>query len=399
MMKRNRSVVSVSYQAILFFVLLFVFFPPMSLNLLSRKMAVWKLADYFYDVAKLLAASLAYVMWLYNRRRDLSRVLVFLVLHLGMMAVACVVNGSATVNVLRYYYADIGFCLLCAELLRTNRDRFLRVALAVFAVYTAWGIGTIYLFPKGFFSASSTYDAIYGLGAKNNSFPFYFAFFFFLFVRYLQQEKRLPLRVPVLIAAAILAGIICESVNTILCLGLTLVMYVLCTRFKSVLIRLNPRAIFAVFAAVIAMVYIGTEWDALQELLARLGRSVTFSGRDVLWGQAFDHLEDHPFFGNGYFTYFTLRSGVQTPHAHSQWMDKLAKFGAVQGVFLVAALWQLLRQVKTGKDRLKLYTLSFMLLIYMLHMSFDTYNYNFFTMFILVINSLSRKDPRKPAPV
>lgn len=375
-------------QAILFFVLLFPFFQPMSINLLVENVNKnWKLLDYGYDGAKMVFASVGYMVWLYNRSRKSPDWMVLLICNLAALALASVMNGSGTVNVLRRYYVELGFAVLVSEMIQEAPKTFLRAAVAVFAVYTIWGVLTIYLFPYGFFKAETVYDAIYGLGAKNNSFPFFFALFFFMIAENLERTGKITIGIVVLVLLTIIAGVICESVNTILCLLMVIAVVVLAVYVRPLLTAINVKVLFLVLVLIMVCIYSGTQFNVVGSLLKALGRSATFSGRSVLWEQALQHLRENPLFGAGVDTIFTLASGVQTPHAHSQWMDKLAKYGLLPAMFVSLTIYLTFHRIRKHTDQYQATVYGLLLLIYLFHMSFDTYNYNFFTMFLIVINS------------
>lgn len=377
-----------SRKALFLFLALLVFFPPMSLSHLIRTSALWQGVNYMFKVGQLAFAALGILLWMVSGRREHALWFWLLILHMFGMLGSCVMNGSVTFDVFQRMMIEIGFCFLCAELYRKYRGMFIRSALAVFAVYTLFGVASIYAFPRGFNRAGSTYSALYGLGAKNNSFPFYFAFFFFLYIHSMMQTRQLPKKTPVLLLGTLLAGLICESVNTMLCLLLLWVLYYLVTKFRFAFLGFKPRVFFILFIAVIVFVYLGTQMNFIQNLLALFNRSTNFSGRPVLWQQAYENLADNPLFGAGYYSTFTLRGGTVSNHAHSQWMDKLAKYGIVPMIPLFIMLLRTFAKAGKSPEKLIGNMLAVLLLIYMLHMSFDTYNYNFFTICVIVINSL-----------
>jgi len=340
------------------------------------------------DLAQLGFACIGMLVWFFHSKREKSLWFIFLAAHIILMLVACFFNGSVDFGQIRRAFCQIGFCFLCAEMILSSQKTFLRAGLAVFTVDALWGLLTVYIFPRGFTDAKTTYEAIYGLGAKNNSFPWFFTFFFFVYTSLMEENKKLTWLIPLFVVAAMIAGLICESVNTVVCLLLVLVLYFLARFFKPFFAKINPLLCLIAFVAVIVLVYAGTESELLGNILAKFGRSATFSGRDVLWNQALTHFSEHPLFGAGWDITFTLRGGEISSHAHSQWLDKLAKFGLVQAVFLAGIVYLTINNARKCKVKWKGNVLAFLLLIYMLHMSFDTYNYNFFTMFLIVINNV-----------
>lgn len=378
---------SVSIRAILFFCLLFPFFQPMSINLLVNQVSQsWKVLDYAYDAAKMAFASVGYIVWLYKRSRRIPDWLFLLLCHMAALVVSAVMAGNGTADALRQFYLELGFVVLAWEMVCESRDTFLRAALAVFAVYTAWGVLTIYLFPYGFFGAGSVYEAIYGLGAKNNSFPTFFAFFFFLIALRLETGTPVTADIVALILLTILAGLICESANTVLCLGMVAVLVLLAVYCKPLLSKLNVKLLLLILAVIMVFIYSGKQFALVSKLLSLAGRKPTFSGRDVLWQQAIEYFKENPVFGAGFDSIFTLASGREASHAHSQWMDKLAKYGILPAVFVAPTIYLTFHRIRKHKDKYRATIYGLLLLIYLFHMSFDTYNYNFFTMFLIVIN-------------
>ena len=381
------------YKRIFFLVILFAFFPPLSISLLSEQGGIfWKLVDYGVKAAQVLLATAGYVFWFSDRKRNISFWFVGFVVHLCLMAFSGIMNGNTSITTLGSLYANVGFCLLCAGMYTHDQKEFLWTGAVAFSVYTILGVISVYLFPLGFFHSKNTYDAIYGLGAKNNAFPFYFACFFFWNLILMDTDKTKWKWIPVLIIPTVVAGYICQSTNTMICMLLLLVLTLLVLGMERMFCKINPVVVLVAFVAVIALVYTGLESQLLASLLEKFNRTLTFSGRDTLWNQAGIYFNRKPFFGAGSELTFTLANMQTTTHAHSQWLDKLAKFGIIPMVFLVNAVLYTFIRARKSPDRKKANFMCGMLLIYMLHMSFDTYNYNFFTMFIITINMILDKE-------
>ena len=384
---------TVSIKQLMFAVLILPFFPPMLVEMMVEKgSALWKVIEYCYKGSQVVFASFGYVIWLCDKKRESSRWFIFLVAHLFSFVVACAANGTISPSLMGRMYSDIGFCILCVVLLKNSRKDFIGACVMLFTLLTVYGILSIYLFPRGFFNGETVYDRVWGLGAKNNAFPMFFACFFFNFLNYMEQDKSIPNTMPVYITMAIIAGMVCESVNTMLCLALVLFVYFLNRFLPRILTCVNFRVVLIAFIFILAVIYVGMKSKLMVTILAMLGRSPTFSGRTRLWEQAITYLRNNPLFGAGHMLEYFLGSGISTPHAHSQWMDKLAKYGSVQFVFLILFVSKTFKNGCKCPTRRKACVIMSLLLIYMLHMSFDTYNYDFFTLFFICANAVFVND-------
>jgi O-antigen ligase len=311
---------------------------------------------------------------------------VALILHICAMVAAGLLNRNTSLTALGGLYANAGFCLLCAALYTHFKEDFFRTGFVFFAILALWGVTTVYIFPYGFLKSGTVYDAIYGLGAKNNAFPFYFALIFFSLL--VLKNKQKLLFIPIAIMATVIAGYICGSTNTIICMILVLMLYLVAAFLRRIFTKLNPVVFLIAFVAIIALIYEGLESELIAGVLAKFKRSLTFSGRNVLWQQAVEYFSNSPLIGVGSEIIYTLVNKVTTAHAHSQWLDKLAKYGIIPLIFLVFVVLRTFIKSRKTVNREKANLLCGMLLIYMLHMSFDTYNYNFFTLFIIVANCI-----------
>lgn len=370
------------------------FFTPLSLNLLAQQYGSgWKWLEHGVKAGQILLATAGYILWILDHKRQKSLWFIALVLHICIMAATGLLNRNTSLTTLGGLYANAGFCLLCVFMYTHAKEDFLRSGFISFAVLAVWGVISIYLFPRGFFHADRTYSALYGLGAKNNAFPFYFTCFFFWHMITKNTGTRFYIAFSAGIVATLIAAYICESTNTMICMALVLVLslfYFFLNRFFA---KLNPVIFLAAFIALIALVYTGLESELLASLLAKFNRSLTFSGRTTLWKQAADYFSRNPLLGAGSEIVFTLPSRVTSAHAHSQWLDRLAKYGIIPMILLVFVVVRTFYYSRKTVNRGKANLLCGMLLIYMLHMSFDTYNYNFFTLFVIIANNVFDEDP------
>ncbi len=383
---------------VVYIVLLLAFFEPLSVEMLAEGdySPLWNLLDIVFKGLNILFATLGYgiVFYRFFVKKEKYDLLYFvLALHMILFVISCLANGSFPVTFLGSTYGSVGMLFLLDALLKNSESRFLLAGKVLFGALCAASVLSIFLFPHGFFNNASKYQALWALGAKNNAFPFYYIFFLFLFAEKSCLNKKLCVLTVLSVIAMIIGARICQSANTTICLFLILVVYIL---YKTGFLveKLDIRILLGLFALLLLVVYLGSRLQLIDFVASLFGRNATFSGRDYLWEQAIDHALANPLFGAGNDILYSMRSNpdATTAHAHSQYLDKLAKFGFPQLIALIVTLAILVTRVHKNADKRQSRMMGLMLLIYMLHMSFDTYNYNFFVAAIVVVNWLVRSE-------
>lgn len=370
------------------------FFEPLIIDVLIEyypNQYVWTIIDCSFKIFELVIAGFVYLIWVQKalrQKKSVSKIGMLLILHLLLMIFSCILHMDFAITFFGSTFCTIALIPLSEYMIRKSKMDFLLAGKLLFSFWLIYGIITTFLFPNGFNVSSSKYSAIFGLGAKNNAFPFYFAYLFFLFAYKTKKNVRLPFYTPFVIAGIIVAALIYKSISTMFCIGLVLCIYLLDKNSNLLKKRKIAFFCFIVLTFVIVMIYIGLNTPTLEILLAKFGRNTTFSHRDVLWSQAISHFKRSPFWGIGAsLRYQTVWANNITQHAHSQYLDKLAKFGIISFSFLAIALTKLFRKICQCDNLRQVNILAAMVLIYMLHMAFDTYNYNFFIIILITLNS------------
>ncbi len=374
--------------------LLLPFFEPLSFNLFVR---FGYYARFFSAVAdlfllgRLFAASWAFLYCLRKyviRELVCDKAAVLFFLHVLLMAVSCVVNGSIGAGIAGQIYNYLGFILLCGIMMRRSPELFLESGLLMFGTLSLIGCASIFIHPHGWIKAD---DAYYLLGGKNTAFPYYFCFIFSYFALKGFFRREVP-RIGWLIVIFTAGAVVADSSSSTACLLLLLVVYIATQYFLPVMRGVKPWVLAVILAVLMISIYMGTVFAPLQSLIKSLGRNATFTGRDVLWTQAVDYLKAHPLFGSGEHLTFTLKSGTVTNHAHSQYLNRLAKYGAVPFIFLILGLFVLFRRLLFAKKKLLFNLIGTCVVIYLLHMCFDDYSYNFFLYTVMTAVGLSSGD-------
>jgi O-antigen ligase len=94
-----------------------------------------------------------------------------------------------------------------------------------------------------------------------------------------------------------------------------------------------------------------------------------------------------------------LKIGIEQSHAHSQYLDQLAKFGIVGLSFFFATIINVGKVLFTiNCDKSKTGLLGVMLFVFLLHMTFDVTTTYFITLIPMIFYSVKLLDKENAKP-
>lgn len=379
-----------SWKELYIFLLIIPFFKLLSIGSFQDQdfhKSFFKLIGYLYDGGRIIAGTIGYILFIKNRFKfSFSFSRKFAVFFL-IEAVSCIANRSLDVFIAIKIYAYIGFVLLLDDCFSKRGDKTLREIRNLFGGLSILAVITTIIFPLGFLHGERVYEAVYLLGGKNASFPFYYMFLISWFLLYTINDKKhgIPQWGLCIIALMMVAAFICQSVNSLVALALIAIITVLYTSVKPRIGAIIPTTILF---TLLSLIYVGTNIPVIEKLLASLGRNSTFSYRTILWEQAFSYISANPVFGSGYQLEYKIGELV-TDHAHSTYLDMFSKYGIVAFIPFIFLIYLTIKNTYRIKYApLKCY-IGLFLVVYLFHMGFDDYNFNFQIFILMLVNYIS----------
>ncbi|MBQ9314987.1 MAG: O-antigen ligase family protein [Clostridia bacterium] len=379
-------------ESILFSLLLFPFFEPMLFGLLESNginTHIWKTIGNIFlasRVSVIFISLFLFVKMLIQRKHLFDNAIICLIINILLWGASSFFNRSGDIKLWANVFQNIGFIIVCIVLLNSSSKCFFQASILLFGSLTIVGALSIFFHPLGYFSARTTNEAFYFLGGKNGSFPYYFFFFYSKILYDLIWKKEKPKMYFWLLLTITAAGI-CKSANSIICLLMILLCLMLLNSPKLLINSINPVFIFSIVVAFITMLYVGNVVDPLRNILNYFGKNDTFSGRDILWAQAFHYIISSPFWGVGNNAVFILRDLRDAGHAHSQYLHRLSLYGIIPFVFFVISIMIVLRKDSPILDKPIANTIKLLFIVYLFHMAFDTYPYYFPILLIMMGNA------------
>lgn len=361
------------------FLVMFTFFIPHSITLMSAYSNIW---IGIYNVTAIIRCGIAlsYIgLFIINRVK--SNVLVkCIVLYELSIFVACCINGSITfqftiTNCLTY----IGLaCLLQFEDIK-KKEKLLDGLILFFGFFAIMGALSIIFFPNGFNDAAMKKDAIYFLGSKNNGF-FYFTMYIYLSVlKNYWKGKGISLYHIWITAVFVICTLLTNSMTGFITIFLSLG-YLLLAKYRVFIRKVfTPKfalLMITVAAALIPFVASG-KFDWAFNLI---GRESNFSMRTFIWASAINLIQQKPLWGNGKDGDIILYGG-QT-QAHNIYIDYATKYGLITLVIFIIML--IIIAVKMSKNSKKdlVYINAFFFFILFFHSLFDSVTMSFITLLL-----------------
>lgn len=386
-------------------ILILPFFEPLSIDSAISSgidVNVFSKLALVYTVLRLIVATYIYLNYFYQITRHKNAhnsIAICLILFIIFRVISNVINDYVSINMIIGAYSYIAFVILCLTMVQKSPRDFVKAVLALFAIFSFWDIVFIFIYNNGFNYATDKAYALYLLGSKNASFMYFYVFLlalivYCLFIDYKKRKYFLPCIILMLIAV-----LICQSGNSIVCLGIILFAYFIYTLFPGILSKINIVHLLIGNLIIIVMVYTEVSLSIFSKILSVLQKDTTYNGRDYLWKTALLYFASSPILGKGENISFFLKIGIEQSHAHSQYLDQLAKFGIVGLSFFFATIINVGKVLFTiNCDKSKTGLLGVMLFVFLLHMTFDVTTTYFITLIPMIFYSVKLLDKENAKP-
>lgn len=380
---------SISKTFILYVLLLIPFFEPQTFEMFEGYKifpGFWDAITKIFSISRLSIAGIAILNSIRGKNKS-GNVVFYLVLFVIFEDIASFVNGSLYLQYFVGSISIVGFVILCDHMLSKNYRHFIYASVFFFGLCSVLGAIQIILQPYGLYNPTwGTAYAVYLLGSKNTSIFYYLAFLYF-FLIWNFYKGRSNVKVAGFIILFAVSMYYCDSMNSLLALFIVVV-FLLLIRYAKIIMRFLGvyRLVFIALCATLIIVLPNIR-EIFKPILALAGRDTTFTGRDVLWEQAIKMTARNPVWGAGINVGFVLATGASMSHAHSYFLDQLARYGMVSFAFLSFAFLAVIRKIKNSKiTYIKNINIVFVFTI-IIHSVIDQMNIFFLIIFLI---SMSR---------
>ena len=329
-------------------VLLLPFFELMMFELLSRNgymEPTVNLIMRFFSLCRLLIT----FYYLIIKKHYKSYTVIGFTLFILSENLVSIINGSIYINYFIGSFTTIGLCLLCASFIHKSYEDYIDGCTILFGILSIVNALQCYIMPGGFFNADYKAKAIYILGSKNTCFFFYIVFLYFLLYKQALRRKQFGLKTFFIMLFLLGATYVSDAMSAFVLLALLILYYCITGFGKRIYKIFNIKYLLIVIVIVALFILVPRLRTVFNPILSLIGRDATVTGRDVLWLQALTKFQTSPLIGNGIHTEYVLGTGVVADHAHSHYLDVLAKYGVITFTIFILTIVFVIKKAASKK--------------------------------------------------
>lgn len=327
------------------------------LSLITAGFSVARLLISLYMIARVFArnlCSITYTAW-------------GIIAFSFFRVISSLINGTFGMGLVLAAISYIGFVMVCEWMIYESKQDFYKAVFLLFGIYAIVGAISIFAFPNGFFDAATKAQAVYFLGSKNSSFDYFLIFMLLLVIRSFEQTDNLPRFTEIIVLFFLIAEVICDSSNAMLCLAILMCMLFMVKYTKNIYSCCSPAILVTAVFILGFMIVFGSTSNLLRSVVAIIGRDLSFSGRDTLWKQALEVVARNPLAGAGVNSSFVLATGAKASHAHCFYLDVFAKYGVFCFGAIMAMITGVMKKISNVKRDKRIVTIGAFVFVYLLH--------------------------------
>lgn len=255
-----------------------------------------------------------------------------------------IINKGNLIVAMKLLLGMLVFSLMIGYSIERGKFKALNVLANIFGAYIVLNFITVVLFPDGIYTYRTEYTsaAVYFLGHRNSMIKFAIPAICFSGAYDMLCDGKVRIRSIVLVAATVISVFLTVSTTGMIVSVLFCIAYLL-WRKKSRLIYwlVNNYAVIAInLGFFVFIVVLGYQRIFERFISDFLGKSLTFTGRTLLWSRILVHIVQKPFLGYGILntSEMTAILSYSNVSAHNLIADFLMRGGIVTVAILIVLL-------------------------------------------------------------
>lgn len=270
--------------------LLMPFFKPASLQFIAPQL------ESVFDIWKIISLAAAIGMYIYNRK--ISKIILAIVVYEAVLFFSTFANKGDYWKILVICGTIVGFSMLLELCIKNNCRVFLKSIFCIYFILILANLVLIFAYPDGLGRDNYYYNK-YNFLAIDNGLSQIFIPVMALTCVYTSFNKGRRLLSLVLMTMISVTVVVTWSATGVV-MWFAMMLYILFIYKKKLTPFFNSRLLFAVFIILQVLIV----FLRVQEIFAYiiediLGKSITFTGRTVIWDSAMELIRYSPWLGYG----------------------------------------------------------------------------------------------------
>ncbi len=324
-----------------------------------------------YTIARTMIDVFVVIDFVKNRKFPSSKVANLLILYFAVGIFVQILHGYVSLFSLLGVMNNLSIIYIIDKLFQRDDKEYLSTMMLFFGTFSVIGAVSIFISPNGINNAFILDEAIWFLGGKNGNGEY---FLLFLLSLLLYREKMgTGFKLGDYLLAFIFLGcvIICNSANSTVCISFVLLYMFFKSFWVKLLVNINWFFVLLLMIGGISFIVVSDELpDIMKELINILGKNEGLSGRTILWAQAITYFLSNPWLGAGTEIIYYINFFKTEPHAHSMYLDTLAKGGIFPMAVFTWMIIAALKSISKYEKRISATKVIFAF-IFVVHMAFE----------------------------
>ena len=349
----------------------------------------------FYDAILVVMSFISLLnIYLYIKKPYYLSGFIFLVFFYLTIVISTIINHGGYRFFILYSIVGIGFYAYIVRQLCKNKtsEIFLRDLIFVLEIYVVSNLITIIMVPDGLYRiysyTNSFSNPAYILGHRNNAIEYFLPLCGLTALKNKLEGKTWSKNFIFVLVISLYTSLITWSVNEIICM-LFLIISLLIYKTK----RINWYKISTLFTCSaglsVFLIFFGIT-PLMQTIVTNIfKKSITMSGRTIIWRLAVLSIVEKPILGHGvqnaYYNYLHLST---ISSAHNYFLDYLYLGGIVSLIFVTFYIFFLNKELNNTHTSIRSFTSIFFGSYFILWIATPIHKENIFIMFAFFISAI-----------
>ena len=286
------------------------------------------------------------ITYIFNFRFSKQSVIIFILFAIGLFS--SIVSPDADVaTFLLLYLRLIGLYLYLETSIRMNANKAISAISSILWLLVLVNWVTLILFPNGMYS-SSLYDRNWFFGYDNLHIIWFLAAIMSAYIDRKINNSNI-FKFLSLLAMTTYSVLFCMSANSLVAYTI-LMTYLIFSKWVNKIKIVNYKNAFVIYMTInILFVILRVQNILSWFIVGVLGKSLTFTGRTIIWDRTIDLITKKPLLGYGYepSSVMSKRLGNQYyTHAHNTILDIGYKGGIISSILFMSLLFSLKDNIK-----------------------------------------------------
>ncbi len=338
---------------------------------------------------KYIAAVIILVLYLWQGK--ISKYIIAILCYNITIIVATSLNSSANINAaINSAISLVSVCLLLELVMREDPKKAIKAMLIIFEVLIYLNFLTIILYPEGLY-ASKLYSNNWLLGYDNQHIITILPGIAVSLLYSSYDGNKLKIRTIILIIISTISVIVTFSATSVVAIALMLIFIIVRKKIFNNTKILNLKNYIITYLTLFFSIVIIRMQEIFRYLIVEvLHKSLTFTGRTLIWDRTLDFIKYKPLFGYGVenATVRAVKVGWDNAtHAHNTILEILYKGGFIALFIYTYIITIVSKNLMKYKDKMASKIISFTIFTFFIMMIVEARDVvNFYIILLLGYN-------------